>query len=152
MIFAAVYLAMAGCVPSMAQGRLWEHDPNVQQVLELRRRGIAAITSGRVSAETESYSSTFVANTPDNGVVRGETLLEMFAAGAVAYASIVQQIDYAASHGPDMVVIMGIETVVPGDGMRNAGKTVRRRFTDVFRRENGAWRHDLRHADVISVE
>jgi hypothetical protein len=36
--------------------------------------------------------------------------------------------------------------------MRNAGKVVKRRFTDVFRKEDGQWRHDLRHADVISVE
>jgi hypothetical protein len=41
---------------------------------------------------------------------------------------------------------------VPGEGAANAGKRVRRRFTDVFRRENGEWRHDVRHANVVSIE
>jgi len=63
-----------------------------------------------------------------------------------------QHIEYAGSHGPDMVVLMGEEIVVPGEGAANAGKRIHRRFTDVFRRENGEWRHDLRHANVISIE
>ena len=42
--------------------------------------------------------------------------------------------------------------VVPGAGLRDAGKQVSRRFTDVYRRENGIWRHDMRHANVIKVE
>ena len=63
-----------------------------------------------------------------------------------------QTIDYAGSHGPDMVVIMGEEVVVPGEGLADAGKRIYRRFTDVFRRENGQWRHDLRHANVLRIE
>lgn len=47
---------------------------------------------------------------------------------------------------------MGEEVVVPGPGAQNAGKRVHRRFTDVFRKEHGEWRFDLRHANVISVE
>ena len=82
----------------------WADDPAVQAVLEQRRAGIAAMMAGTMSAETERYSTTFVANTPNGGVVA------------------------------------------------NAGQRVRRRFTDVFRRENGEWRHDLRHANVLGIE
>lgn len=94
----------------------WADDPAVQAVLAQRRAGLEAMMAGTMSAETERYSSTFVANTPNGGVVTGE------------------------------------EIVVPGGGAANAGQRVRRRFTDVFRRENGEWRHDLRHANVIAVE
>jgi hypothetical protein len=41
---------------------------------------------------------------------------------------------------------------VPGEGLANAGQRIVRRFTDVFRRENGQWRHDLRHANVLRIE
>jgi len=51
-----------------------------------------------------------------------------------------------------MVVIMGEELVVPGPGLANAGQKVYRRFTDVVRRENGEWRRDLRHANVVRIE
>ena len=80
-----------------------------------------------------------------HGVVTGEAMLRLFSTGGIRYSHVEQRVDYAGSHGPDVVVIMGEEIVVPGEGMANAGQRVRRRFTDVFRRENGEWRHDLRH-------
>jgi hypothetical protein len=130
----------------------WDNDPAVQQVLELRRQGIAAMTSVGASATSERYSSTFVANTPGNVIVTGQQMLERFARGTVSYASVEQRLDYAGSHGPDIVVLMGEEVVVPGPSAPDAGKRIHRRFTDVFRKENGEWRHDLRHANVIAVE
>jgi hypothetical protein len=130
----------------------WADDPAVQAVLAQRRAGIEAMMAGTMSAETERYSSTFVANTPGGGVVPGAVMLNLFSTGGLKYEHVEQHIDYAGSHGADMVVLMGEEIVVPGAGMANAGQRVHRRFTDVFRRENGEWRHDLRHANVISVE
>ncbi|HEX6994213.1 MAG TPA: nuclear transport factor 2 family protein [Gammaproteobacteria bacterium] len=138
--------------PALAQDPPWAEDPAVQEVLAMRRLGIDAMTSGRVSAETERYSSTFVANTPSNRVVHGDELLALFESGGLRYESVEQRIEYAGSHGPDIVVLMGEEIVVPGEGMPDAGRRVRRRFTDVFRRENGEWRHDLRHSHVVAVE
>jgi hypothetical protein len=135
-----------------AEPEAWANDRAVQEVLELRRQGIAAMTTTGVTAESERYSTTFVANTPGNVVVTGEQMLENFARGAVSYASVEQKLDYAGSHGPDVVVLMGEEIVVPRAGAPNAGKRIHRRFTDVFRKENGEWRHDLRHANVISIE
>jgi hypothetical protein len=153
---AAVYrtalVAALVATGSAAAAEPWDSDPAVQEVLELRRQGIAAMTSGAATPATERYSSTFVANTPGNAVVTGEDMSELFARGAVSYQSVEQRLDYAGSHGPDIVVLMGEEIVVPGPGARDAGKRIRRRFTDVFRKENGEWRHDLRHANVIAVE
>lgn len=130
----------------------WDDDPAVQEVLRLRQQGIAAMTSVGASAESERYSSTFVANTPGNVVVTGAQMLERFARGSLSYAAVEQRIDYAGSHGPDIVVLMGEEVVVPGPNAPDAGKRIHRRFTDVFRKENGEWRHDLRHANVIAKE
>jgi hypothetical protein len=93
-----------------------------------------------------------VANTPGNAVVTGEQMAERFAQGAISYQSVEQRLDYAGSHGADIVVLMGEEIVVPGPNARDAGKRIHRRFTDVFRKENGEWRHDLRHANVVAVE
>lgn len=130
----------------------WANDPAVQQVLELRRKSIEAMTTTGPTPESERYSSTFVANTPGNAVVNGEQMRAAFARGGVSYVAVEQKLDYAGSHGPDMVVLMGEEVVVPGPGAQNAGKRVHRRFTDIFRKENGEWRHDVRHANVVSIE
>jgi len=148
----AAAAAMTLASPNLlAQDEPWADDPAVQQVLAQRRAGLKAMMAGRVSAETERLSTTFVANTPNNSVVPGKELLELFARGTVGYDDIEQNIEYASSHGPDIVVIMGEEIMVPSAGA-NAGKRMHRRFTDVFRRENGEWRHDVRHANLIFIE
>lgn len=149
----AIVLVLAGVGTHAASAAdPWDNDPAVQEVLELRRQGIAAMTSVGASAASERYSSTFVANTPGNVVVTGQQMLERFSRGTLSYAAVEQRIDYAGSHGPDIVVLMGEEIVVPGPNAADAGKRIHRRFTDVFRKENGEWRHDLRHANVVSVE
>jgi hypothetical protein len=145
-------MALVPLAQATAQDEPWANDPHVQEVLELRRQGLEAMTSTGPSENSERYSSTFVANTPSNTVVPGNRLLEMFAAGTIRYDEVTQTIEYAGSHGADMVVIMGEEVVVPGEGAPDAGRRIVRRFTDVFRREEGEWRHDLRHANVIRVE
>ncbi len=129
----------------------WDNDAAVQEVLKLRAKGIAAIITTGPTADSEHYSSTFVANTPANSIVTGQQMIKNFGAG-FSYKAVEQHLDYAGSHGPDIVVLMGEEVVVPGVGSPNAGKRIHRRFTDVFRKESGEWRYDLRHANVISIE
>ena len=129
----------------------WDSDPAVQEVLKLCAKGIAAIITTGPTADSEHYSSTFVANTPANSIVTGPQMVKNFGAG-FSYKAVEQHLDYAGSHGPDIVVLMGEEVVVPGLGSPNAGKRIHRRFTDLFRKENGEWRYDLRHANVISIE
>lgn len=130
----------------------WDSDPAVQEVLKIRRAAIEVMTTTGPTADSERYSSTFVANTPGNAVVKGEQMRRAFASGNVSYAAVEMKLDYAGSHGSDMVVLMGEEVVVPGPTARDAGKRIHRRFTDIFRKENGEWRHDVRHSNVISVE
>lgn len=148
----AAFCLLLATAPAIAADP-WDSDPAVQEVLKLRRAAIAAMTTTGATAESERYSSTFVANTPGNAVVKGEQMRRAFASGSVSYAAVEMKLDYAGSHGPDMVVLMGEEVVVPGPAaVRDAGKRIHRRFTDIFRKENGEWRHDVRHSNVISVE
>jgi len=121
-------------------------------VIALRQQETAAMLAGTAGAAAENYSSTFVANTPDRGVITGKEMVEFLKSRTVSYDAIEQTIEYAGAHGDDIVVIMGVEMVVPGAGMPNAGQRVQRRFTDIFRKENEIWRHDLRHANVVKVE
>ena len=125
--------------------------PAIQEVLRLREQGLLDLIAGHAGTEAD-YSSTFVANTPDRGVLKREELLPFFTRGDVSYDDVHQFIEHAALHGKDIVVLMGEEVVVPGAGLSNAGRRVHRRFTDIFRYENGSWRHDLRHANVTRVD
>jgi hypothetical protein len=51
----------------------------------------------------------------------------------------------------DHAFVMGGETVRPTGVAPNAGKTVTRRFTNVWRREGGAWRSFACHASIVGV-
>lgn len=147
-VLVASWVMAAGTVQA---ANAWDNDPAVQEVLKFRRAAILALTTTGPTPESDRYSSTFVANTPGGGVVNGPQMQAAFAKGSVKYASVEMKLDYAGSHGPDMVVLMGEEIVVAGAGARNAGVPVRRRFTDIFRKEKGEWRHDVRHSSVIAT-
>jgi hypothetical protein len=120
--------------------------------LDYRRRTLDAVGAGTARDPSGKYSSTFIANTPMGTVVNGPEMQALFAGGTVSYARADQEIEYAAAHSPDVVVLMGGEIVVPREGTSNAGKQIHRRFTDVFRREGGEWRHDVRHANIWKIE
>jgi hypothetical protein len=119
--------------------------------MNYRRHTLDALRSGSRDP-TGNYSSTFIANTPMGTIVSGPEMQALFAGGNVGYARADQEIEYAALHAPGIVVLMGGEIVVPRDGTRGAGTKIHRRFTDLFRFEDGEWRHDLRHANVWKTE
>jgi hypothetical protein len=93
-----------------------------------------------------------IVSTPANRVARLETVIGFFKAGRMNYESVDVTIKALDARG-DHVVIMGEEVVKPRKTARNAGKTVRRRFTDVWRRESDAlWRLTIRRATIVSIE
>ena len=149
-----ILVVLTTCLPVSlsAQDQPWLQDPVVMAVIALLQQETAAMLAGTAGAAAENYSSTFVANTPDRGVITGKEMVEFLKSRTVSYDAIEQTIEYASAHGDDIVVIMGVEMVVPGAGMPNAGQRGQRRFTDMFRKENEIWRHDLRHANVVKVE
>jgi ketosteroid isomerase-like protein len=49
-----------------------------------------------------------------------------------------------------VVVTTGLETVVPNTGAQ-AGQQVRRRVTQVWKRDGGQWRLELRHATIVTT-
>lgn len=137
---------------SRSDAKPWESDENVQAVLAVREKSWGALLAKDFDARRETYSSTYIAHTPDYTIVDEQTLIDVLTSGRVSYDSSDYIIEYAKTHAPEMVVIMGVETVVPSAGRPNAGKQVPRRFTDIYRKENGAWRHDMRHAHVPVAE
>lgn len=90
-------------------------------------------------------------NSPGNEAILRDQVLKNFSGGAIQYTSCVREIQYAAPHGQD-VIVMGWETVQPIGNSPGAGTTARRRFTDVWTPRDGAFRLRARQATVVSVE
>ena len=52
----------------------------------------------------------------------------------------------------DMAVVMGEDIVKPQGGMQDAGKTVTRRYTDVWIKAQNKWKLIIRQATIISIK
>jgi ketosteroid isomerase-like protein len=115
---------------------------------------IAAL-SRDVPALERLWSDEFTVNAPNNRVVVGkQAVLDVFVhAGVIDFSTFERDIEFLRVDG-DFAVIMGEETVVPvadapAAGLR-AGQEVKRRFTNIWRREGDTWRLYWRHANVIA--
>lgn len=139
-------------VPPANPKKLISNDSAVRAVLDYRRRTLEAVSAGTQRDPSGKYASTFIANTPTGAIVGGPEMRSLFANGTINYRRVDQTIEYAARHSHDLVVIMGGEIVTPREGLPNGGKIIHRRFSDVFRMEDGEWRHDVRHANIWKID
>jgi ketosteroid isomerase-like protein len=100
------------------------------------------------------WSEDLTVNAPNNQVVIGrQAVLDTFVhTGVINFSVFERRIEFIRADG-SLVFIMGLETVTaisdaPSAGLA-AGKTIERRFTNIWKNEEGTWRLFARHANVI---
>lgn len=102
-------------------------------------------------------SRDLVVSDPSNTIRHRDDLVDLFAGGQVAYREIDLRVDHVEALGRDLAVVVGWEITVPdalpedtglGDTL---GRPLRRRFTNVFRREGGAWRLLVKQSTITAV-
>ena len=134
----------------MAQSRNAVED----QVRALDDEERRATLARDVAAIERLWSQDFFVNAPNNRVVVGrEATLDAFVrSGIIDFARFDRTVEHVHVDS-GFVFVMGAETVTPKNDAPSAGlkagQTVRRRFTNVWKDENGVWRLFARHANVI---
>lgn len=109
----------------------------------------AAITRDRAALE-KMFSPDFRVISPAGAMNTKEELITILTNNAAPpYASASYQTDIVRDYG-DIVVSIGMDTVVPNTGAQ-AGKTLKRRVTQVWKRDNGVWQVTLRHANIVTA-
>ena len=109
-----------------------------------------AILQGDTSALAELMSKNIVVQNPENAVVGFELIMDRIRQGKINYASFERKID-SISFVNGLAVVMGLEILIPQAGSQNAGKTVKRRFTNISTKENETWKFTVRQALIISI-
>ena len=100
-------------------------------------------------------SDQFVVNAPNNQVVVGrQQNLDTFVRGGVInFSSFERTIEFMRVDG-NFGVLMGLETVVPRTDVPSAGlvagQVIRRRFTNIWKKEGDTWRLYWRHANIMT--
>ena len=127
-------------------------DPVAAAALAARGQLDDAFAAQDIDKVSALFAKDLIVNTPGNRVAHREQVLGFFREGRLNYESGEATIEALDVRG-DHVVLMGEEVVKPRDTAANAGKTVRRRFTDVWRREpDGKWLLTIRQATITSVD
>lgn len=127
-------------------------DEQLVRSLDDRER-IAALNRD-VPALESLWSEQFTVNAPNNRVVVGrQANLDTFVRGGIInFSTFERAIEFVRVDG-NFTTIMGLETVVPKSDAPSAGlvagKAVRRRFTNIWKKEGDTWRLYWRHANVI---
>ena len=115
-----------------------------QEIRRLDRAHADAVLSDDLAAMDKIWTRDFVVNNPFNGVDRADRIRN----GTVKYSSFERVPESIVIHG-NTVIVMGHETVVPKGSSPDAGKTINRRYTNIWMIRKGKWRLVARHANVI---
>jgi ketosteroid isomerase-like protein len=152
-LHALVLLAILAVVGRVASAQEVSAEPGLEQ--EIRSLDLAhaeAIFNGDAKALDVLMDDDVTVNHPTNRIVKEkQQLLALIRQGVIRYTAFDRHPE-AFLFFKDMVVVMGRETVVPAPGAPNAGKTLQRRYTNVWMRRDGQWRLTVRHANNVCPE
>ena len=127
-------------------------DPRVAGALAAVTAIDAAIVAGDKAGFVGPFADDAIVNSPFNNVTTRDQAAARFQTGALTYKYLHRSIEYAAPRRDDEVVLMGEEVYEPPAGHPLGGKTVHRRFTDIWRLQGGHWRLSVRQATVFRME
>ncbi len=120
-----------------------------EEIRKLDLAHAAAIFKGDAAALDSLMDDDITVNHPTNRIVKEKKeLLDLIRQGVIRYTSF-ERFPETFLFFNDMVVVMGNEIVVPARGAPNEGKTLQRRYTNVWMKRDGQWRLTVRHANNI---
>ena len=111
------------------------------------------IVDGDARAQQEFMHPNYIVSSPANRVMAKAQVVAMLAKGEIGSDNFKRTIERTAITG-SVGIVMGDETVIPTPGSElgrlHPGKTLHRRFTNVFLWEAGKWRFLARQASIVS--
>lgn len=114
------------------------------EVRKLDSLHAAAVLSGDLNEMDKYWTEDFMVTNPFNEIDRANRIRS----GAVTYSSF-ERICEAVKIHENTAILMGKEIVVPKGKSPDAGKTINRRYTNIWMKLSGQWRLVARHASVI---
>ena len=117
-----------------------------QKIRKLEQAQVDYLLQDDLAAMRSNWAKDYVVNNPFNVVV--DAIKGPIQAGTLKYSSFIREIERVLIHA-NTVIVMGSETVVPKGTSPDAGKTIHRRFTNIWMKRKGKWLLTARHASVI---
>lgn len=138
---------IAAAFPAFAQ---MSPDETALRAIDARQR--EAVATGDLKVLAEISHPHLRVNAPNNRILTKEMLVSMVGSGEIRNEQFERTPETVVVTG-DVGVVMGHEVVLPGEASEQARmygvKLLNRRYTNVYLRENGVWRHLARHANIV---
>ncbi|HVE61378.1 MAG TPA: nuclear transport factor 2 family protein [Chitinophagaceae bacterium] len=98
------------------------------------------------------WAKDFTVNAPFNRVLLSRReLMDMVNKGNIQFSSFTRNIEQVVVK-KNIAVTMGSEEVVFTGNVSQAGQTIKRRFTNIWVKQNGVWEVTFRHANNLCKE
>jgi len=118
-----------------------------KDIAAIEHQEAEALVRGDTAALERIWAPDLVITASSNSIRSGAEALGYLKSGQMKLTKLDRRVERIAVHGA-VAVAMGEETFVPAAGA-GAGKTLRRRYTDVYVEEDGRWRLIARQATLI---
>ncbi len=122
------------------------------EVRKLEEQERQAVLKKDTAALRKIWDRHLIVNAPTNKVVLGgKDAVDRPVITQMSYSSFTREIEQILVRG-DVVFCMGNEVVMPASDDPKEGEEVRRRYTNIWMKQNGAWTLVARHASIICEE
>lgn len=121
------------------------------QIRELEKIEKEAVLKGDTVMLFKLWSPNYVVNTPFNSVASIKEIKGFLREGKIDYTAFDRIIE-TITLTENIAIVMGKEIINPEKKTDNAGKTVTRRYTNIWVNKNGKWLLTARQATNVLVE
>ena len=139
----SIVVLASACAARTPIASSWEQD-----IRAAEQRHLAAFRSNDAEAIDAILADDFLVNSPRYVVLDKGGLMNLVRSGALNASSFNQSIEQIRRYG-DIAIVMGADNVTFAAPAPNAGRQIKRRFTDIWRFEGNQWRFVARHANPI---
>jgi Domain of unknown function (DUF4440) len=143
LLIASILVSTSNCLQAQDS-----RETEIQRLENIEReatmKGDSATLFGKI------WSNEMVVNTPANRVGTVEGTKMQLRTANLAYASFVRNIE-KITFNDNIAMVMGEEITKPVGHQQHAGKTVTRRFTNIWKNANNQWFMIGRQATIINI-
>lgn len=120
-----------------------------KEIASIEQQEAQALLRADTSALERLWAPDLLVTTSRNRVHTGAEVLGFIRSGQMKLSKLERRVERIAVHG-QVAIAMGEEIIVPAGG-NNAGKTLNRRYTDVYAQKDGQWRLIARQATLVQA-
>ncbi len=130
---------------------LYAQEPQEDTIRRLEQVQTRALINNDTTVLDEIWGASLIVNNANNVVMDRQMALTRIKKGDIHYLSYETQIE-KISFVDNIAIVMGQETVQPIGKTDNAGKTVKRRYTNIWLKVDDSWQLTAQQSTTIAVK